>query len=445
MKSGIPPDITGETNRIDIGENFGRVMAMKIQGVRLYGVKDIRLEEFELPEIEEDEILLKIICNGIAMSTLKEITLAQRHLRVPKNIRKKPILIGHEFSGVIEKVGKRWENEYHQGEKYVIVPEIPNQIESPGYSYEYFGGAATYCIIPGDVIEKGCLLHYEGDSFYEPAMAQALYSIVGSFHSNYHSKPGSHEHISGIKEGGNTIIMGGCGPMGLMAIRYVLEMDKKPKRLVVTDTNQKRLEKARKLISVQEASRHGVELYYINPEMVPDSATVLLAVTCEKGYDDVFVYAPPKNVAEIGNRIMGMDGCMNIYAATADKRYRAGMNIYGSHYLKTKLIGSSGGLRSDMEEAIQLIHDKKIDVSMGISHIGGIDAIVDTTLYLKQMQGTKKIIYPQINMPLTAIEDFEKLGKQDPLFEKLADACQRNQGFWNPEAEKILLEHYQVL
>ena len=61
------------------------------------------------------------------------------------------------------------------------------------------------------------------------------------------------------------------------------------------------------------------------------------------------------------------------------------------------------------------------------------------------MQGTKKIIYPQINMPLTAIEDFEKLGKQDPLFEKLADACQRNQGFWNPEAEKILLEHYQVL
>ena len=32
---------------------------------------------------------------------------------------------------------------------------------------------------------------------------------------------------------------------------------------------------------------------------------------------------------------MAMDGCMNIYAATADKNYRAGMNIYGSHYLKT--------------------------------------------------------------------------------------------------------------
>ena len=31
---------------------------MKAKGVRMYGAKDIRLEEFELPEIKEDEVLL---------------------------------------------------------------------------------------------------------------------------------------------------------------------------------------------------------------------------------------------------------------------------------------------------------------------------------------------------------------------------------------------------
>lgn len=416
---------------------------MKVKGVRLYGVKDIRLEEFELPEIEEDEILLKVICNGIAMSTLKEITLAQRHLRVPKNIREKPILIGHEFSGTIAKVGNKWKDQYKEGEHYVIIPEIPGQIESPGYSYPYFGGAATYCIIPGDVIEKGCLMHYDGEAYYEAAMAQALYSIVGSFYSNYHSKSGSHEHITGIKEGGNTIILGGCGPMGMMAIRYVLQMKKKPKRLVVTDNNMERMSRARKLISPQEASRHGVDLYYINADMVPDPAPVLLAVTNEKGYDDVFVYAPPKNVAELGNRIMAMDGCMNIYASTADKKYRAGMNVYGSHYLKTKLIGTSGGLRSDMEEAIDIILNHRINVADNITHIGGMDALVDTTLYLKKMPGEKKIIYNQIQMPLTAIEDFRKLGEKNPVFTELADACDRYGGFWNKEAETILLENFK--
>ena len=88
-------------------------------------------------------------------------------------------------------------------------------------------------------------MQYEADSFYELAQAQALYSIVGSFHSNYHSKEGTHDHISGIKEGGNTIILGGAGPMGLMAIRYVLGMKKKPRRLVITDTNQERLGKSK--------------------------------------------------------------------------------------------------------------------------------------------------------------------------------------------------------
>ena len=36
---------------------------MKVKGVRLYGVKDIRLEEFEIPEIAEDEILLNCSIN----------------------------------------------------------------------------------------------------------------------------------------------------------------------------------------------------------------------------------------------------------------------------------------------------------------------------------------------------------------------------------------------
>ena len=39
----------------------------------------------------------------------------------------------------------------------------------------------------------------------------------------------------GIKAGGNMLIVGGTGPMGLLAIDYALHADTKPKRLVVTD------------------------------------------------------------------------------------------------------------------------------------------------------------------------------------------------------------------
>ena len=46
---------------------------MKARGVRLYGVDDIRLEEFELPEIKEDEILVKVVSDSICMSTWKMV------------------------------------------------------------------------------------------------------------------------------------------------------------------------------------------------------------------------------------------------------------------------------------------------------------------------------------------------------------------------------------
>ena len=45
--------------------NRERKSIMKTKAVRLYGVNDLRLEEFELPEIREDEILAHIISNSI--------------------------------------------------------------------------------------------------------------------------------------------------------------------------------------------------------------------------------------------------------------------------------------------------------------------------------------------------------------------------------------------
>ena len=48
------------------------------------------------------------------------------------------------------------------------------------------------------------------------------------------------------------------------------------------------------------------------------------------------------------------------------------------------------------------------------------------------------------DMPLTAIEDFAELGKSDPLFEKLDEACKNNRGLWSAQAEKVLFEHFGV-
>lgn len=54
-----------------------------------------------------------------------------------------------------------------------------------------------------------------------------------------------------------------------------------------------------------------------------------------------------------------------------------------------------------------------------ITHVGGINAVADATCHLPEIPGDKKLTYIQFDMPLTAIDDFEELGKTDSLFAKL--------------------------
>ena len=72
-------------------------------------------------------------------------------------------------------------------------------------------------------------------------------------------------------------------------------------------------------------------------------------------------------------------------------------------------------------------------------HIGGLDAVIDTTLNLPKIPGGKKLIYTHVSMPLTALDDMEELGRTDPMMAELAKIVARHNGLWSPEAEKYLL------
>lgn len=93
---------------------------MKTTMASLYGKMDIRIRETELPEIADDEILMRVETNGICLSTHKAAKLGTEHMRVPDNIAEVPIVTGHEFAGTIEKVGKKWQGKYRVGQRGTI-------------------------------------------------------------------------------------------------------------------------------------------------------------------------------------------------------------------------------------------------------------------------------------------------------------------------------------
>ena len=64
---------------------------------------------------------------------------------------------------------------------------------------------------------------------------------------------------------------------------------------------------------------------------------------------------------------------------------------------------------------------------------------------LPKIPGGKKLIYTNIDLPLTAIADFEKLGETDEMFKALDEICKRHNQLWNAEAEKYLLAHAKAI
>ncbi|MDR3276407.1 MAG: zinc-binding dehydrogenase [Treponema sp.] len=419
---------------------------MKTQAVRIYGVNDLRLEEFELPAIKDDEILARIESDSICMSSHKLAVQGGKHKRVRHDLRRNPVITGHEFCGRLEKVGAKWAGKFREGSRFAIQPALnyPDEngratLWAPGYSYEYIGGDATYVIIPREVMEMDCLLEYRGDNYFMGSLAEPVSCIVGAFHAQYHTVWGSYEHRMGIAEGGSLALLAGVGPMGLGAIDYAIHNPQRPSRLVVTDIDDRRLARAALLLPPEEARRNGIELLYVNTQNMADPAAHLRELNGGKLYDDVFVFAPVKPVLELGDRLLGADGCLNFFAGPTDPAFSGNFNFYNVHYESHHIVGTSGGNTHDMIESLDMMASGKLNPVFMVTHIGGLDAVPQTTIDLDKIPGGKKLIYTQKKLALTAIDDFAAKAQSEPFFAKLAEICGRHQGLWSKEAEDYLL------
>ena len=411
---------------------------MKTKAVRLYGENDLRLEEFELPELKNGEILIKIISDSVCMSTYKTVKQGAKHLRVPDNVAEKPVIIGHEFCAEVVEVTDKWKDQFHVGDKVAMPPVLSylGGMQTVGYSFGEIGGVSTYSIVYEHIIENGYLMKLESDCFFKGSLIEPASCVIRGYKGSMHLD-GDGIPYANLKPGGKVAILAGCGPMGLVAIDLALHGTVKPSVVVVTDLDEARLARAKEIFSPEQAEQDSIKLVFSNSTSKDE-----LIELAGGEYDDVFVYAPVPAVVELGDEILGFDGCLNFFAGPLDKNFSAKFNFYNVHYKQHHVSGTSGSTLEDMQDIVRLIGERRIDPAVMITHIGGMDAAIDTTVHLPQIPGGKKLIYTHIDLPLTAIADFTALGETDDRFKALDTLVKQNNGLWSAEAEAYLLEHF---
>lgn len=279
--------------------------------LRLYGKRDLRLETFALPAMQDDEILARVVTDSLCLSSWKEANQGEDHKKVPDDVATNPIIIGHEFCGEIIAVGKKWQHKFHAGQRYVIQAnlQLPDRPDCPGYSFPWIGGEATHVVIPDEVMAQDCLLTWEGDTWFEGSLVEPLSCVIGAFNANYHLQEGSYNHVMGIRPQGRTLILGGTGPMGLLAIDYALHGPINPALLVVTDTNKPKLSYARQ----HYPSEPQTLIHYLDGHDA--SRETLMALSGGHGFDDIFVFVPNEQLITLASSLLAPDGCLNFLPA----------------------------------------------------------------------------------------------------------------------------------
>ena len=233
-----------------------------MRAIQYYGPQNIKLEEVMVKPPEEGEVVVKIEAALTCGTDVK--TYRRGHPVLIKNI---PSGFGHEFSGVVEKVGRNVEK-FKPGDRVVAANSAPcghcffcrKEEYNLCENLDLLNGAyAEYITVPARIVEKNMLILPDNVSFERAAFSEPLANVVHGVER------------TGIKEG-DTVGIIGIGPIGLMFARLA---KLKGAKVIAAGRNPLKLKMAEEFSHADEI----IDLKkYPNPEKIFTSFT-------EKGLD----------------------------------------------------------------------------------------------------------------------------------------------------------------
>lgn len=215
-----------------------------MKAARWYGAKDIRVEQAEIPTPNENQVKIAVKFTGICGSDLHEYThgpqLIPYDAPYPLNGHQGVTTLGHEFSGIVEEVGKNVSG-FKKGDRVVVEPIFRNP-ESPFIERGEYnlaeplgfvgltanGAFAKYVVVEDYMVHKiPDNVSFEQGAIVEPA-AVAAYAL----------------EQSGMKMG-DTVFVSGAGPIGLLTVQVAVAAG--ASQIFVSDLSESRLKKAKEV------------------------------------------------------------------------------------------------------------------------------------------------------------------------------------------------------
>lgn len=328
-----------------------------MKAVRFYAPGDVRIEEISVPECAPGEIRVKIDACAVCGSDLKTF-------RVGNPRMKPPITMGHEFTGIIEKMPQSVSG-FKEGDRIVMATSISCGkclycrkglanlcINLAPMGFAYNGGMAEYVVIPGKAISNGHLVKVpEGIKPEHAALAEPLSCAVNSA---YQSK---------IREGDFVLIMG-AGPMAIL--NAIVARGFGASKIFMTELSPPRLEQAH-LFDIDRI---------INPAN-ENLKEIIMEETGGYGADVVIVAAPAAGPQEDSLALVRKRGTVCLFASLPKGKSNLNIDSRLIHYNEINITGSSDSTAKHVKQAVEMLASPGFPADKLVTHILGLHKIND--------------------------------------------------------------------
>jgi L-iditol 2-dehydrogenase len=313
----------------------------KMKVAMYYNNNDVRIEEMPIPDINSNELLVKVRASGICGSDVMEWY----------RIKKAPIVLGHEITGDIVEIGKNVK-EYRVGDRVFVSHHVPcnschfcidnkhtlcKTLHSTNF---YPGGFAEFLRVPEINVEQGTFILPREMTYDEGVFIEPLACVVRGI------------RIVGIKPEKNILIVG-SGIAGLLHIKLLRALGSN--NIIATDINDYRLKKANEM---------GADLVINAKE---DICKEIKKHNDGKLADYIFLCTGALPAVKQAINSVDYGGSIMFFAPT-----EPGVNIpfplFDLWKKEVKMFSTYAGAPDDINEAIELISSKRIEVRDMISH-----------------------------------------------------------------------------
>lgn len=334
----------------------------------VYAPRDIRVEEFDISKIGDEDALVRVRACGICFSDIR-FYLGLKKYKHTSFGREYPGFTGHEWSGEVVEVGKNVEN-VSIGDR--VIPDIiipcgrcrqckrgrTNLCKDKIFTH---GGFAEYVKVPAkNLMKMPDTLRFDEATLTEP-VACCLNAKVRS----------------GIKEGDHVIVIGD----GFMGILNAVIAKLSGARVVIIGHHDERLELAQRLGADKAINSKNVRSINEIDKEIDGKA------------DAVIVSIGNKQAIEMGLMLVDDGGTVNLFGGTyPPEKIELDPNMI--HYGEVTLTGSNVATPDLFEEALNILASGKLNVKPLIEHKFSLDEIRRAFEAVERREVIKAIIIP---------------------------------------------------